>query len=108
MTFQQNDLNDLKRAKLLLENPGIAAKITNLFGIPIEKGFELLPVNWNTKISEITQAALSKAFNAAVFTLKEVPGEEASTIWHKIAVATTGGVGGFFGLTALVTAVQYL
>ncbi|MBE3143109.1 MAG: EcsC family protein, partial [Planctomycetes bacterium] len=61
MTFQQTDLNDLKKAKMLLENPGIAAKITNLLGIPIEKGFALLPDNWNKKIGEVTQAALSKA-----------------------------------------------
>jgi len=29
MTFQETDLNDLKEAKALMENPGIAAKITN-------------------------------------------------------------------------------
>ncbi len=101
MTFQQSDLNDLKKAKTLLENPGIAAKITNLLGTPIEKGFELLPDNWNVKVGEVTQEALSKAVHAAVFTMKDSPDEEASNIWHKIAVATTGGVGGFFGLPAL-------
>ena len=101
MTFQQTDLNDLKKAKTLLENPGIAAKITNLLGTPIEKGFELLPDNWNVKIGELTQEALSKAVHAAVFTMKDSPGEKASDIWHKIAVATTGGIGGFFGLPAL-------
>ncbi len=101
MTFQQTDLNDLKKAKRLLENPGIAAKITNFLGIPIEKGFELLPDNWNVKIGEMTQEALSKALHAAVFTMKASHDEEASNIWHKIAVATTGGIGGFFGLPAL-------
>jgi hypothetical protein len=101
MTFQQKDLNDLKKAKMLLENPGIAAKITNLLATPIEKGFALLPDNWNVKVGEVTQAALSKAVHAAVFTMKDAPGEEASNIWHKIAVATTGGIGGFFGLPAL-------
>ncbi|MEA3418628.1 MAG: EcsC family protein [Campylobacterota bacterium] len=101
MTFQQTDLNDLKKAKMLLENPGIAAKITNLLGTPIEKGFELLPDNWNAKVGEVTQTALSKATDAAVFTIKDLPGEEASNIWHKLAVTTTGGLGGFFGLPAL-------
>jgi hypothetical protein len=86
---------------MLLENPGIAAKITNLLATPIEKGFALLPDNWNVKVGEVTQAALSKAVHAAVFTMKDAPGEEASNIWHKIAVATTGGIGGFFGLPAL-------
>jgi hypothetical protein len=42
MTITPYDLNDLKRAKALLENPGLAAKITSLLGTPIEKGF-LLP-----------------------------------------------------------------
>ena len=101
MTFQQAALNDLIKAKALLENPGIAAKITHLLGTPIEKGFGLLPENWNVKIGEVTQEALSKAINAAVFTMKDSHGEEASNIWHKIAVATTGGIGGFFGLPAL-------
>ncbi len=101
MTFQQTDLNDLKKAKTLLENPGIAAKITDSLGTPIEKGFELLPDNWNVKVGEVTKEALSKAVHAAVFTIKDSPGEEASNYWHKIAVATTGGIGGFFGLTAL-------
>ena len=101
MTFQQKDLNDLKKARALLENPGLAAKITNLLGTSIEKGFALLPENWNAKIGEVTRAALSKAIHAAVFTMKDSPGEEASTIWHKLAVATTGGLGGFFGLPAL-------
>ena len=101
MPFRKTDLNDLKKAKTLLENPGIAAKITNLLGTPIERGLELLPGNWNVKVRELTQEALSKAVHAAVFTIKDSPGKEASNYWHKIAVATTGGIGGFFGLTAL-------
>lgn len=101
MEFEQKDLSDLKKAKMLLENPGIAAKITNLLGTPIEKGLELLPDNWNVTIGEATQAALSKAVQAAVLTMKDSPGKESSDIWHKLAVATTGSMGGFFGLPAL-------
>jgi len=101
MELEKYDLNDLKKAKRILENPGIAAKITNLIGIPIEKGFELLPDNWNKKIGKVTQTALTKAVHAAIFTMKDSPGEETSNIWHKLAVATTGGIGGFFGLPAM-------
>jgi hypothetical protein len=101
MEFQQRDLNDLKKAKLLLENPGIAAKLTSYIGIPIEKGLELLPDNWNAKVGEITQASLSKAVHAATLTMKDTPGEAASNIWHKLAVASTGGIGGLFGLPAM-------
>lgn len=101
MTLQKQDLDDLKKAKALLENPGLAAKITNILGTPIEKGFSLLPENWNLKIGEVTRSALSKAVQAAVLTMRDSPGEESSNIWHKLAVATTGGIGGLFGLPAL-------
>jgi hypothetical protein len=101
MTLQEQDLNDLKKAKAHLEHPGLAAKITNFLGTPIQKGFSLLPENWNLKVGELTRTALSKAVQAAVLTMKDSPGEEASNIWHKLAVATTGGIGGLFGLPAL-------
>lgn len=101
MSIDEQDLDDLNRAKLLLENPGLAAKITDLIGTPIEKGFELLPEKYNKKIGELTQSALTKAVDTAVYTMKDNPGEESSNTFHKIAVATTGGVGGLFGLPAL-------
>ena len=101
MDIQENDLNDLIKAKKILENPGLAAKITDLMGTSIEKGFRLLPDNWNTKIGEVTQTALTKAVHTAVFTMNKEPSEEPSNIWHKLAVATTGGIGGFFGLPAM-------
>ncbi len=99
--MQQTDFDDLIKAKALLENPGIAAKITNLIGTPIERGFELLPANWNEKVGQITKTALVKAMKTAVFTMNASPRDEASNVWHKIAAATSGGIGGFFGLPAL-------
>lgn len=102
MNIDQVDLNDLKKAKALLENPGIAAKIANLLGTPIEKGFELLPPNWHSKVGEVTKSALLTATRAAIFTMKNSSSETSSNSWHKLAVATTGGLGGFFGLPALV------
>lgn len=101
MVFEKSDWNDLKRAKAILENPGMAAKLTNLIGTPIEKGFELLPEDWNKKIGEVTQAALTRAVHAAIFTMKDSPSVGTSHIWHKLAVATTGGIGGFWGLPAM-------
>ena len=101
MELDQKDFGDLKKAKQLLENPSIAAKLTNLIGAPIEKGFELLPTNWKSKIGEITQHALTKAIHTAVFTMNNTPRDESSNLMHKLAVAATGGVGGFFGLPAM-------
>lgn len=78
MTFNQIDLEDLQNAKDLLETTSIAAKITNFIGYPIEKGFEILPQNWNEKIGDITQAALLSAHRAALLSLKDVPGKNAT------------------------------
>jgi len=95
------DRKELQLAKNLLENPGIAAKITSLIGMPIEKGIKKLPGNWVDKIGEITRMALLRASEAAIFTMKDKPGEGSSNQWHKLGVAASGGVAGFFGLAAL-------
>ncbi|MDZ3995304.1 EcsC family protein [Pseudomonas sp. Teo4] len=95
------DLKALQNARNLLENPGVAVKVTNLIGAPIEKGFELLPKDWNKNIGDVVKTALLKASDMATSTMKDVPGEESSNIWHKLGVAVTGGIGGFFGLPAL-------
>lgn len=99
--FSEQDRKELQVAKNLLENPGVAAKVTNFIGTPIEKGLALLPDSWNKNIGEVTQAALLKASQAAIFTMKDIPGEESSNMWHKLGVAVSGGVGGFFGIAAI-------
>jgi hypothetical protein len=97
----QHDLEDLRQARTLLENPGLAAKITDLLGTPIEKGFSMLPDGWQLKINAMARTALSKALHAAVLTMKDTPGKAASNTLHKWAVAASGGMGGLFGLSAL-------
>jgi len=101
MEFTELEKKQLQVAKNLLENPGLAARITNIVGVPIEKGFELLPDRWHQNICGITQTALMKAANTAIFTMKNIPGEESSNIWHKLGVAVSGGVGGFFGIAGI-------
>jgi hypothetical protein len=101
MELQPQDWEDLRTARRLFENPGVAVRISNMLGMPIEKGFELLPSHWSEKISDLTRSALSKALDMAVATMNQAPGEKAGNQWHKLAVAATGGVGGFFGFAAL-------
>lgn len=100
-TISEVDLNELKRAKNLLENPGLAAKITNYIGSPIEKGLEKLPYKWSEKLTDITKDSLLKAADTAVLTMQKKQGKKASNFFHKTAVAVSGGVGGFFGLAGL-------
>lgn len=101
MQLTELEKRELQVAKNLLESPGLAARITNIFGTPIEKGFKLLPDKWNQSIGGITQTALMKASDTAIFTMKNIPGEESSNIWHKLGVAVCGGVGGCFGIAGL-------
>ena len=46
MKLSYEDQEALRCAKALLENPGLAAKITGLIGMPIEKALKLLPDKW--------------------------------------------------------------
>ncbi len=95
------DLEDLKRAKGLLENPGIAVRLTNTIGTPIEKGFDMLPKKFSGTVQGATRAALEKAVAVAVFTMKDQQDKKASNFMHKLAAATSGAAGGAFGLAAL-------
>jgi len=99
--ISEEELEELKLAKKLLENPGFAAKIVSFIGSPLEKGMDKLPANWNDKIGEVTKTALMKAVDAATKTISDDPGKASSNYWHKLGVAVSGGVGGFFGLAAL-------
>ncbi len=101
MPLTEQEKKELQVAKQLLENPSLAARMTNIVGSPIEKGFDQLPKQWSNKIGKITQSALMKASETAIFTMKDIPGEESSNIWHKLSIATCGGVGGCFGIAGL-------
>ena len=65
MPLSDEHLAELSEVKRLLENPGLAVKITNLVGKPIEKGFELLPDSWSQRIGVATKDALMFAMNGA-------------------------------------------
>lgn len=102
MKLTEAHREELRSAVLLLEHPGLAAKIANLIGMPIEKGMQYLPKNWNRKIADVTRTALMKAADAAIFSINKAPRELSSDRWHKLGVAVTGGIGGFLGLPALI------
>lgn len=102
MEISPKDLDDLKYAKSLLETTGLAAKVTNLLGAPIEKGFDLLPEGWSKVVSSSTTKALQVAVHSAILTMnRKKAGEGAANMLHKIMVAGSGAVGGFCGLPAL-------
>ena len=101
LKISQSEYEELKNAKYLLENPGIVAKMTDLIGRPIEKGFEMLPKEFNDKIGSLTQSALNKAIDAAIFTMDSSSRNLPYNKLHKFSAAAAGGISGFFGLPAL-------
>jgi len=92
------ELNDLQRAKMILENPGFAMKVAGYLGKPIE--FAIDKIDSET-LNQVTSKALGKALDVAIGSLKEEQSLSSSNLKHKIMAGGSGAVGGFFGLAAL-------
>lgn len=94
-------LDELCQAKLLLENPSLAARISGTIGSPIEKGIDLLPEGARETILDATRKSLDAALKMALYSLSDGHAE-ASNRAHKASAALSGAAGGVFGLSALV------
>jgi hypothetical protein len=101
MAISDEDWVLLKEAKQILENPGFAAKITNLVGAPVEKAFALLPQKLTEVVSAATQKALQVALGVAIGSMHNHIGGRSYDSWHTLSVIATGAGGGALGLPAL-------
>jgi hypothetical protein len=101
MAMTAMDLAELREAKRILENPGLAAKITNALGVPVEKTLTLLPDTWSLTVSRAAHSAIATALHVAVGSLKNNIGARAGNRLHKVLVMASGAGGGAFGLPAL-------
>ena len=101
LSMDQTDLQALHEARAILENPGLAARLANVLGKPIEAGLKYLPDRFGDQVSKIVQKALLTSLKAALFTVGDLPGPKSPDLTHKIGVAATGGMGGFFGVAGL-------
>ena len=101
MSLSQEDGEALRMAKSLLEHPSLAAKITNVMGTPIAKGFDLLPVKWAEIVNHATRTAVEQALNVALLTVDRTGRRASSNMMHKLAIVAVGAAGGLFGLPAL-------
>ncbi len=97
-----DELSDLRRARLLLENPGLAMKLTSVLGTSLEKGFSLLPQALSDTVTSLSRQALEAAVHSAIMTMKaDQQRPQAANSLHRLMVAGTGAVGGFWGIAAL-------
>jgi hypothetical protein len=99
--LSQEDAEALRQAKSLLEHPSLAAKLTSIMGIPIERGFALLPATWSGIVYHATRSALERVLNVALLTVENTGTRTSSDRLHKLAVVASGAAGGLFGLPAL-------
>lgn len=95
------EIDELVRAKRLLENPGLTARLANALGGPIEKGFALLPQGWADVAQRAVRLALVRALEVALATIPKERNRKAADLLHKVVVGASGGVAGAFGLMAL-------
>jgi hypothetical protein len=99
--FLESDLLDLKQAKKNIESPGLIASLSSLIGSPIEQGIDKLPESWKKNLSKVTEGILMKALDFAIYTLGDSDTKKSQEWFHKLLVATSGGVGGAFGLASI-------
>ena len=101
MKLSTAEISDLRVAKDLLENPGLAAKVSNFVGTPIEQGLKKLPEAWSATVNDVARKSIEKALDIALLTMDRDERISSSNWWHKLAVVATGAGGGAFGLPAL-------
>ncbi|MGV6830352.1 MAG: EcsC family protein [bacterium] len=89
---------DLIKAKQVLENPSVTIKLANHIGRPVEL---LIEKANSEKLTKVTEKALTKSLDIALFTLNKKDKTIPSNRKHKLMTAVSGGVGGVFGLSAL-------
>jgi hypothetical protein len=101
MALTPNELDELRKAKALLENPSLAARVTDVIGKPLEKAMNLLPRRAAESVHLTVHKALERALGVALSTSGSRPTAFSRDRWHKLAGATSGAMGGFFGLPGL-------
>jgi hypothetical protein len=100
VAIASEDLDRLRQAVHALEHPGLAARLSDMVGKPIELIGHALP----TGAAEIVSAATSKAIGAslrvALLTMASAP-RAASQLLHKGLAMAAGAAGGSLGLATL-------
>ena len=96
-----DDLEALRRAVELLENPGLAARLAALAGRPIELIGNALPASASRAIAAATTKALDLALKVALRTMGRTTRTTSQPLLHKVLATASGAAGGAFGLASL-------
>jgi hypothetical protein len=96
----QADREALLRARDVLESPGLAIRLTDLVGRPVEMAMAALPAAASRQIHRATGKALDRALAVALRTMDADP-DPPATWFHRLAAGAAGAGGGAFGLAGL-------
>ena len=96
-----DDVEALRTAVRLLENPGFIARLANWVGVPVEQLFKRLPANATEVVQKAVSAALRKCLDVALRGMDRRAAWSQSEAAMKLTVAATGAAGGAFGIAAL-------
>ncbi len=101
LEIQEHDLLALRTAVEALEHPGFAARLAEIGGKPIELVGRALPETASRAVAAAMTTALNAALSVAFRTMENEPKAAVSSVLHKAMAATSGAVGGGFGIAAL-------
>ena len=100
--LSDQELRDLRQARLLLEQPTLAMRMTQHLGRPVERVMEAMPRIIRASIETSSVVALRQAARVATWTLNKKKVRPSSEGFHQVALLVSGGMGGTLGLATLV------
>ena len=96
----EEDRKALRAAIEALEHPGLAARLADIAGRPLDLLTKALPAGASKAVAAATTKGLNAALTVALRTMRDEP-RAGSRLLHKALAAASGAVGGGFGLAAL-------
>lgn len=101
MELSEEDFETLERARHILENPGLTARLSNLIGAPVEAGIRKLPDDLQNLIVNVTRASVRAGLLAMIATLDPDASKDPDPRAYRWMTGLSGAAGGFFGVAAL-------
>ncbi len=100
-TLEPEDLHTLQWATQHLEHPSLAARLSSMVGTPIDILINLMPRPLYHRARRLADAAIFKAYGVATRSLRHGEAVDPRTGMYRALAASTGAMGGLFGVYAL-------
>lgn len=95
------DIEEIKKAKQLLENPNFFMDLANFAGKPIEIFFSSLPAKSGNILAKTLDKSLWWTLEASIASIDCDDCKDASINSHKFMSCVSGGIGGLFGFLTI-------